>query len=452
MQLLETVTDVETVMERLQKQDILIVPILTDTKTHPAVNSVCVLCISTSDESFLIGFDHNEMEVLDKSVLLRLASSQRVWAADKKALFHSFPGLATDDVASLEYLVSGEVTKTETFYTTTHRHMMNVYDTAVKVNKSIPIMQHIAFLEGYVAHLWTVINNHVSICDTSAYKWLNEQAIPALAFIESNGIHVDRQLAVQRYPDKRLGRHLTTGLLHSEYNLFTKTGRCSNKFAGINYAALNKSDGTRKMFTSRHETGMMVMVDFESFHLRLIADMIGYEFPTDIPVHQYLGQQYFDKSVLTPEEYDEGKKITFRLLYGEDRSDHVPEFFKAVYQYIDMLMVLLNKNGYILSPYNKRHIERDKIEEPTPSKVFNYMVQLAETEVNLTSINKMKTLFENTQSKPMLYTYDSILFDYDVHDGKKLLIDAIAILSHDNKFPMRVYYGKTYDDLKEVSV
>ena len=36
------------------------------------------------------------------------------------------------------------------------------------------------------------------------------------------------------------------GMFYSEYNLFTSTGRPSNRFGGINFAALNKKDGSRE--------------------------------------------------------------------------------------------------------------------------------------------------------------------------------------------------------------
>ena len=264
-------------------------------------------------------------------------------------------------------------------------------------------------------------------------------------------MHVDTRLAESKY-GARVRRFLSDDRLFSEYNLFTSTGRCSNKFGGINFAALNKKDETREMYVSRFDRGLMVMADFESFHLRLIADMIGYEFPTNIPVHEYFGKQYFGAETLTPEQYDEGKQITFKLLYSEDRDENVPEFFIKVRQYIDMLMVLLNRNGYILSPYFKREIKKDRIEEPTPAKVFNYMVQLAETELNLSAINRLRPLYEGKSSRPIMYTYDSLLFDYNLEDGRELLTETIRILSHDNKFPMRVYYGTNYHDMKKVDI
>lgn len=449
MKIVETVVEFEKVIERLQKEDTLIIPILTDSKAHPAMNPLCALCVSTRSESFLTGFNHNEVQNLNPDLLFRLMTSQNVWALDKKALEHTLPGLATHCVNSAEYLMTGTITPASSFLTLTHKKMYELYSRMKYVNKSVPIMQHIAYFESIIAHAWPIVNQSVSLCNTQAYHFLNNEATYALSFIESCGIHIDGALAEAKY-GARIHRYMTHNTLYSEYNLFTSTGRCSNKFGGVNFAALSKKDGTRAMFTSRHENGVLVSMDFESFHLRLIADMIGYQFPTEMPVHEYLGRQYFGKDSLTQEEYDEGKQISFKLLYGERPEVDVPEFFTAVYDYVDMLMVLLKQNGYILSPYHKREIRQDRIEDPTPSKVFNYMIQLAETELNLTAINQLKPLFNGMKSCPVLYTYDSVLFDYDMADGKELLMETIKILSHDGKFPMRVDYGTNYNDLKRL--
>jgi hypothetical protein len=443
--------DVEDMIEMFQTKDTLVIPILTDVKAHAAVNPLCVLCVSTPDMSFLIGFNHNETQNLNPDILLRLREGQRVWAPDKKLLEHVLPGIATHDVGSLEYLSTGKVTPMSEFHTKTHRKLYELHDRVFNVNKSVPVMTHIEYLESYIAHAWSIITDHNQVCDDRAYEFLNNEAIPALAFVESGGMCVDAELAEEKYTS-RVRRFITDSKLYSEYNLFTATGRCSNKFGGINFAALNKKDGTREMYVSRFDRGLMVMADFESFHLRLIADMIGFEFPEGEAVHEYLGKQYFGVTELTPEQYDEGKQITFRLLYSEDRDTNVPEFFREVRNYVDMLMVLLNRNGHILSPYFKREIKRDRIENPTPSKVFNYMVQLAETELNLTAINKLRPLYVGKQSRPIMYTYDSLLFDFNIDDGSDLLRETIRILSHDDKFPMRVYYGTNYDNLKRVNL
>ena len=81
-------------------------------------------------------------------------------------------------------------------------------------------------------------------------------------------------------------------------------------FGGINFAALNKSDGTRKKYISRYgDNGCMIEMDYDAYHLRLIAEIVGYEFPEG-SVHQYLADQY-------GVDYDKSKSLSFKYLYGE---------------------------------------------------------------------------------------------------------------------------------------
>ena len=50
------------------------------------------------------------------------------------------------------------------------------------------------------------------------------------------------------------------GLVYSEYNPYTTTGRPSNRFGGTNFAALNKTDGSREKYISRFDGGMLVII------------------------------------------------------------------------------------------------------------------------------------------------------------------------------------------------
>ena len=101
--------------------------------------------------------------------------------------------------------------------------------------------------------------------------------------------------------------------LYNHYNLYTSTGRPSNKHGGVNYAALNKEDGSRESFVSRFEQGMLLEFDYDAYHVRLIADIIDYNLPNG-SIHEYFGKQYFGNDKLTKDQYEESKKITFRLL------------------------------------------------------------------------------------------------------------------------------------------
>ena len=77
-------------------------------------------------------------------------------------------------------------------------------------------------------------------------------------------------------------------MVYSEYNPYTATGRPSNRFGGLNFAALNKKDGSRKKFISRYgKEGMLVEMDYDAYHLRLIGDEVNYKFPKG-SVHKHM--------------------------------------------------------------------------------------------------------------------------------------------------------------------
>ena len=115
--------------------------------------------------------------------------------------------------------------------------------------------------------------------------------IDNLNFIESGGLYTEN------------------GYEYTQYNLLTSTGRPSNSFGGINYAALNKKDWSRERFVSRFkDEGMLVEYDFDSYHLRLVGNKIGYDLPKE-SVHKYFAQQYNTN-------YEDSKKLSFKYLYG----------------------------------------------------------------------------------------------------------------------------------------
>lgn len=448
MVILETLDDVKEKLCFIK--DVLIIPILSSNNKHPENNSISVLSISTYDNQFyIIPINHNEGKNLNLSEIEKILSNKVIWTPDKKLLLSFFKNKSILDVNSLKYLTSNEILEKNNFLTPVHLKMDSMFSN-FNVNRAIPIFKHIDFLKKYSDGCWNVINSTNLRIQTDAYKFLNDIAIPSLYLMEKSGLHVDEKLTIKKYGED-IKNFIKDGLIYSQYNLFTTTGRCSNKFGKINFAALNKKDGSRTIFDSRFENGLLVMADFESFHIRLIADLINYNFPTNISIHSFLGNQYFNKTELSEEEYEESKKISFKLLYGEERRDDIPDFFKKVYLFSDKLMKDLITTGTIQSPYFNRDIKIENIENPHPSKLLSYLIQLAETELNLSSLQKMQSLFENSQSKAILYTYDSVLFDFSLDDGKELLIEAIKVLSHDNKFPMRIYYGKDYHNLKKLT-
>ena len=101
---------------------------------------------------------------------------------------------------------------------------------------------------------------------------------------------------------EKSGLWTESGFEYTKYNLFTTTGRPSNSNNGINYAGLNKESGVRSKYISRHPGGIIAELDYDAYHLRLIANLIDIEQPEG-SFHRYLGKLYFDTAELTDEQY-----------------------------------------------------------------------------------------------------------------------------------------------------
>jgi hypothetical protein len=268
---------------------------------------------------------------------------------------------------------------------------------------------------------------------SKTYNWYNDIFIPTLARIEQMGIRVVGEKFIDRWP--QASKQLSPdNLVFTEYNPFTVTGRPSNRHGGVNYAALNKTDGSRECFVS---DGIFLQMDYNAYHPRLIGKLIKFHMPEG-NVHEWLAEQYGC-------DVNEGKGITFRLLYGgiDDDFRQIP-YLNAVADYIDTLWIETQKRGFLQTPH--REIPLEWIEQPNPQKVFNYLLQAIETEMN---VDKMKRILDYVGGSGIsfcLYTYDSFLFDVPT-DIDKELIKGLKEIIEDGGFPIKASWGLDYGKL-----
>lgn len=448
MHFVETTEDVAAFLELFRSKDSLIIPIFTDTKAHPAANTLSLLYVRFGVDDYVLPFSHNEGVNLPLEVLNQLETEQTVFSPSAKALCHVLC-LARPiiDLRGLEYFATGNVSDESKFFDSFQLSFYNRNSRFLNLNRAVPMMTLIKYLRPYADMLTRLMTDHREITTTKGFSFHNNVVIPACTFMEAGGIHIEKKPFIEKY-GVRAKRLIKDDRVFTEYNPYTLAGRVSSKFGGISFTSLNKTDGTRAMFTSRFEKGAMVLIDFESFHLRLMADMMNYPLPKG-SLHEYFGKQYFEKDILTPEEYEESKKITFALLYGDQIDTDIP-FFKRVQQFITGIWNEAQGSGIVVSPTG-REIALERIEDPSPSKLFNYLLQLREMEVGMQGIYNLIPLFENKNSKVVLYTYDSILVDFDLTDGTQLLKDILVSLEQQGRFPVRIYGGKSYNSLKKMS-
>jgi len=77
------------------------------------------------------------------------------------------------------------------------------------------------------------------------------------------------------------------------------------------------------------------------------------------------------------------------------------------------------------------------------------MLQLLEFEDVHKYLNQIKILLDRSKTRIILYTYDSLLFDFNATDGKELLIDIKNVLESYGKL-VTTDMGVNYFEMKNI--
>ena len=84
------------------------------------------------------------------------------------------------------------------------------------------------------------------------------------------------------------------------------------------------------------------------------------------------------------------------------------------------------------------------------NKLLNYYIQSYETERNLGVIKEVQDYLQEKNTKMILYTYDSFLFDFDINEGLNTIKDLKNIVES-KKFPVRIGAGTDYGSLTDIT-
>jgi len=415
MIIVETNKEKEQFLEYWNNEESKIIPIWEDLDRHPMTNGLSFLYVRFSNLDFILPFNHNDCEKLEIDLS---TSNQTKWIWNKKGFLQTDVKINNlkDVQTSLFfekfqlYDIQSKLEGLTNFY-----YRLGIRD---GLGKSISIMKWSEVLQG-ICDEWDIDDTNL---------WVDETMIPLLSEIERKGIQVDREKFFDRWPDNK--KSLWFSHTFTEYNPYTITSRPSNRHLGINYGALNKSDGSRGVFVPK-KGKLFLQFDYDAYHVRIIGKLIKYKLP-DTSVHQWLADQYGC-------DYGESKGRTFRILYGgvSDEDRKIP-FFDKVDKFISKMQNQAVRNGYIQTPKGRK-IPLSWIEKPNAQKLFNYILQATETEFNIEVLNKLK---EKGLPLPILYTYDSFLFEFD--DSEVETIKKIKSVLESYGFPVKADWGKNY--------
>ena len=380
----------------------MVYPILTSLDKHSIHTRISALIISDGTLDLFINYHNIDATKIDEKV--EFHNFKEVYIVGMKDFlyhYHFLPNMY-DLEMSLFWQAKNFDVDEKPIYTIFRRRQ------APKANDLIPIWKHYEQFQD-----WKKIFGDSKISKFS-------QLYPkSLGWVEKNGLYTNM------------------GYEYTRYNPLTITSRPSNTFKGTNYAALKKDDGVRSRFISRFENGKLYQLDFDGYHIRLIAKLIGVDIPLDKKAHEWLANQY-------GKDLSEAKAITFRQLYGgvEDEYYHIP-FFKKTSDYINSLWLDFLRNREVLTPILQRKIKFD--ENLNKNKLFNYILQALETERNILIIDKLSKINLKQKSVPILYTYDSILFDVDKNEDN--YIREVKKIMEKDGFPTQLEVGKDYDNM-----
>ena len=422
MIVVESTKEKEEFLKRWESEPSIIIPVWSDLEKHPMNNELSFLFVVMGNTNFILIYNHID----GKSHHLDLSTStQPKWVWNKKGLLQMDTKIQNlFDISNYTFFGENKLLdfKPEEQPFISHYLRMGIRE---NLGKIAPLMKWGEYLKTFVDSL---------SLPTPTPSWIDSDVIPLLSDIERYGVRVDGKKFFDRYPQAT--KHLKNSTLYTEYNPYTVTSRPSNRFGGINFSALNKSDGTREVFIPK-EGHIFLQMDYDAYHPRIIGKMVHYPLP-QTSVHQWLADQY-------GVPYEESKGITFQLLYGgiPEEFDSIP-YYKKVREYIEKLWENVSQRGHINTLY--RNIPLSSIEDSNPQKVFNYLLQATETELNIRTMKRVLAFIKQTKIELTLYTYDSFLFSYpmdvDTSQAKKLkeLIEM-------GGFPIKASWGTDYSKL-----
>ena len=385
---------------------------------HPVLNHVSLVYIRPLEatKGFMVCVTHSEsLNALNTRVNELVDKFEVLYCRDKKEILHYFPNKTLYDITPPPHTYIRPTTPTHDLYYSKHKdnHELNLI---------IPIVKHYELCETIFRDLKANINREKTKYD----EFFNSKVSVVFNAIERNGIRIHNDTFSEYF-------HEVDGeYVHTQFNLKTTTTRPSNKFKNVNYAALNKENGCRKSFIPRNNR--LVEIDISAYHPSLAASLIGYDF-ANIDIHAHFASLY-------GVDYKKSKELTFKQLYGGVFDNYKGlEFFQKIEKYVGETWRKFESDGFIECEISGYRYEKENLQNMNPQKLFNYILQNLETSMNVRILWDMCSILRKCNTKLVLYTYDSFLFDLD-NDEEEVLEEIRKVFK---KYKLNIKEIEGYD-------
>ena len=384
---------------------------------HPIENSICAFYVRPiqGHKGYILPISHTECGTLfEDDVYLWLKGLETIYVRDKKEFLHYtiFKQLIDVTLHLPPYILPK---------TTAHTILYNRFPDLLTINQIVPITKHYEVCEQVYDDLEHRIN-------TALNPFYNDRATLVFNAIERNGIKIDKNEFKKHFYE------IEDEFIYTQYNFKTLTTRPSNKFNGVNYAALPKDNGCRASFIPRNDC--FFEFDISAYHPTLSARLVDYDFGKG-DIHENFAKMY-------NVDYAKAKELTFKQLYGGvfDNYKDLP-FFVATSEYIRTNWEKYQTEGKLICPISNYEFKSDELENMNPQKLFNYVLQNMETSVNIQILYRILKLLKGKNTKLVLYTYDSFLFDVDNNEIE--ILEQIKGVFNKLKLQIKSKHGINYN-------
>ena len=402
-------------------KEVIAIPIYRHPEQHPAIYAPLCLYLKEveTNSGYLLNFYHSEaMQIKTTKVLEWLKTLKKIYTPDRKAFNYFYHGTNTATLPGVKHKTSQAI-----------NYFSRRHHSDPDLGNIIPIVKHFQECEDLSAEL---------LKELQTYKpdEFKKEAEDIFWEIERNGLKVTDTIE-EYFKIERPFLSLYNNHILTQYNLKNITGRPSNNFNSINFAALNKDNGCRSIFVPRNEVFMEI--DLVAYHPTLISKLVDYKSPT--------GDIYEDFGKVYGMDRKEAKGLVFKQLYGNVFDQYKDfEFFKLTTEYIEKIWNKYQTQGYVKGVYEKYTFKRDELPNMNPQKLFNYLIQNYETVNNIMLLKDIFKILKGRKSKIVLYTYDAILLDLSKED--KDAIRKIVKLFKESGLRITMNVGNNYNTLE----
>jgi len=406
---------------------------------HPSLQSVVGVYLRPLNHrhGYIIPISHPDGLSISKDRVLKILNCyDELFVLNKKdTLYHFLLKNLTDLQLLVEHSLNRKIE------ITTDIKVNNLFKSKYRFNSScnkiIPLTKH--FEENEL--IFDKLKEYFDLPKPNSFNIFNNIGINVFYLIEQNGIGIDEDRFIDVFNVENPSLNINTNTIFSSYNLYNTTSRPTNSFNSINFTSIPKKPEYRECFRPKND--YFIEFDFDSFHLRLLGELVGYDFGNEKSIHRYLGKQYYQKEEITEEEYKEIKQKNFQSIYGGIPEDLLKiEFYQKINEYITNLWEEYRTNGLIYSPLSEK-VFSTKIDNLNKNKVFNYTIQNFETTKNILILKEVLRYLKDKKSFISLYIYDSIILDYSEEEGLELIEGIKQILNQNNKYPVHTKKSKS---------